>query len=136
MTNRPHQLNFKTQICVALHCVGVLGSTPVTSNVRMDSDHPQSNYGGLLSVNIATRSSILIAVSSGPQTVRLTCLVLGEPSGDRFHINIAQSETVGRLKDLIKEKQRPAFDAIPANRLKLWNVSCLTSRSSTSMLTV
>jgi hypothetical protein len=91
--------------------------------------NPERESSELLSVNIATLSFILIAISllasSGAQTI-LNCLVLGRPLDEIFTIEIARTANVSALKDLIKEKTRSEFDAINANRLGLWNVSCLT----------
>jgi hypothetical protein len=87
-----------------------------------------------LSINMTTLSSTLI--TAWKASCRLNCLVLGAGTNDIFGIEIALTEIVSALKDLIKEKQRSAFDSIPANHLRLWNVSCLTPRFGTSMLTI
>ncbi|KAG1843680.1 hypothetical protein F4604DRAFT_1823435 [Suillus subluteus] len=67
-------------------------------------------------------------VSSDLQPIRLNCLVLGDdPRFHIFPIKIARTESVGDLKKLIKEDKRPEFDAVAADRLKLWNVANLTA---------
>jgi hypothetical protein len=53
-------------------------------------------------------------------------LVLGGDPSNIFAIEIALMEDIGALKDLIKEKNRLELDAIPADSLKLWDVSYLT----------
>ncbi|KAG0303489.1 hypothetical protein BGZ97_001874 [Linnemannia gamsii] len=40
-----------------------------------------------------------------------------------FPVLISSAETVGDLKDLVKAEQSPDFDAIVANKIKLWKVS-------------
>ncbi|KAG0326702.1 hypothetical protein BG004_002913 [Podila humilis] len=51
----------------------------------------------------------------------LLCLVEGESTS--FSVEIELTETISRLKDLIKTKQSPKFDDIDTNKLKLWRVS-------------
>jgi hypothetical protein len=51
------------------------------------------------------------------------CLVEGESTSNAFSIEIDSTKTVDGLKDLIKAKQSPDFDAIVANKIKLWKVS-------------
>ncbi|GBC04794.1 hypothetical protein RclHR1_05880007 [Rhizophagus clarus] len=55
----------------------------------------------------------------------LNCLVHGEtPAVDCvFTVEVAKSKTVAILKDMIKEKQQPAFNHIRAAQLSLWKVS-------------
>jgi hypothetical protein len=50
-------------------------------------------------------------------------LVLGEPRAHIFPVKISPTETIGFLKDAIKEKKQPAFDHVPADTLVLWQVS-------------
>jgi len=56
---------------------------------------------------------------------KLNCLVLGDDPNHIFPVNIAQTQTVGDLKKVIKDEKKPQFDHIPADGLKLWNVSDL-----------
>jgi len=56
-------------------------------------------------------------------TLDLNCWVLGDSRTCVFPIKISKSETVGALKDAIKDKNKPIFDHIPANALVLWKVS-------------
>lgn len=55
----------------------------------------------------------------------LNCMVHGEtPAVDCvFIVKVAKSERVDILKDIIKEKQQPAFNHIRAAQLSLWKVS-------------
>jgi hypothetical protein len=56
---------------------------------------------------------------------RLNYLVLGDPANIST-IEIALTKDVGALKEAIKDKEKPKFDAIAYDSLKLWDVSCLT----------
>ena len=40
-----------------------------------------------------------------------------------FPVKIAKEESVGAVKDAIKDKKKPDFDHIPADKLTLWKVS-------------
>jgi hypothetical protein len=55
----------------------------------------------------------------------LNCLVLGDDisAGHVFSVKIAKSETVGGLKDTIKDKKTPEFDDHAADCLDLWKVN-------------
>jgi hypothetical protein len=64
-----------------------------------------------------------VIVTSGPPLLEINCLVLGETHNHIFPVKIAGTESVGALKDAIKEKKRPAFDHVPADTLVLWKVS-------------
>ncbi|CAG8813368.1 41151_t:CDS:2, partial [Gigaspora margarita] len=57
--------------------------------------------------------------------ILLNCMVHGEtPAVDCvFIVKVAKSERVDILKDIIKEKQQPAFNHIRASQLSLWKVS-------------
>jgi Crinkler effector protein N-terminal domain len=61
----------------------------------------------------------------------LNCLVVEDDiSAARvFPVKIARSETVGGLKDAIKDKKKHAFDGVDADRLDLWKVSIPDDRS-------
>ena len=52
--------------------------------------------------------------------LELYCWVLGDQADRVFPVKIAGTESVGNLKDAIKEK---AFNHIPAHTLDLWKVS-------------
>lgn len=62
-------------------------------------------------------------MSSEP--LHLNCIVLGDDPSHIFPINIAQTRTVGDLKDMIKDKKKRYFDHVDADSLKLWKVSDL-----------
>lgn len=55
--------------------------------------------------------------------LELNCLVRDDDPGRIFQVKIAPTETVSALREVIKEKKRPSFDAIPADNLDLWKVS-------------
>lgn len=48
---------------------------------------------------------------------------MGHDPSEVFQIEIALTETVMRLRYLIKDQNRDAFRDVPARRLCLWNVS-------------
>jgi hypothetical protein len=50
-------------------------------------------------------------------------LVLGEDPSHIFVVKIPETESVSTLREIIKEKKRPAFDHIPADSLVLRKVS-------------
>jgi hypothetical protein len=56
-------------------------------------------------------------------TFELFCWVQGDRHDQAFPLKIAGTQTVGDLKEAIKEKMEPAFDHVRANTLKLWQVS-------------
>ena len=55
--------------------------------------------------------------------LELNCLVLGETQQHIFPVEIGTARSVGTLKELIKEKNRHAFQYVDANTLMLWKVS-------------
>ena len=55
--------------------------------------------------------------------LELYCLVLSDGPSHIFLVKIAGTESVGTLKEVIKEKNSPLFDTIPAHNLVLWQVS-------------
>jgi hypothetical protein len=59
----------------------------------------------------------------------LYCWALDDDPLLAFPIKIAKSETVGGLKDAIKDKKKPEFDHVAADRLNLWKVSIPDDRS-------
>ena len=67
-------------------------------------------------------------------TLNLNCLVLGDDASRTFPIKIAKSDTVGDLRDAIKEKNSHTFQHVDAHALVLWKVSILVNRSLTQNL--
>ncbi|RHZ47953.1 hypothetical protein Glove_564g71 [Diversispora epigaea] len=70
-------------------------------------------------------------------TITLNCLVKKDnPYENCFEVEIDKTRTVSALKELIKDKQKPNFDHLPANQLKLWkvNVSLLKSNEKLTVL--
>ncbi|GES87269.1 hypothetical protein GLOIN_2v1571020 [Rhizophagus clarus] len=62
-------------------------------------------------------------ISNAMSTITLSCLVVGEnPYENVFEVDIDNNKTVNRLKDAIKENQKPFFDNIAPKELKLWKV--------------
>jgi hypothetical protein len=59
----------------------------------------------------------------------LNCLVLGDDPNHVSPIKIDRNESVGTLKDAIKDKMRPKFDNVPAHSLVLWKVSIPADRN-------
>jgi len=79
---------------------------------------------------------MLIATSLVSQTIRLNCLVLGELTNNIFGVNIAWTDDVSSLKELIKEKKGQKLDKIDANLLKIWNVSSVAPPSSSLVVMI
>jgi Crinkler effector protein N-terminal domain len=46
-----------------------------------------------------------------------------------FDVEISKAKNVFALKELIKEKDKPRFDNIPAGSLYLWETSILLNRN-------
>jgi len=63
---------------------------------------------------------------SSAQEVKLFCYILGKYEAP-FPINIAQSETVGDLKEAIFKKNQAKLVHVDATQLRLWKV-CLSTR--------
>jgi hypothetical protein len=61
-------------------------------------------------------------MSSGQQTIRLNCVVVGDGAQQIFTVQIAHSQNIALLKDLIKEKNSHAFNGVDAKCLVLWKV--------------
>ena len=57
--------------------------------------------------------------------IELNCWVFGGDSSPVFLVKIAATESVGTLKEAIKDKKKPAFDHLTADSLDLWKVSDL-----------
>jgi len=66
--------------------------------------------------------------------LELNCWVLGDLPDRIFPVKIAANESVGSLKDAIKEKEKPAFDHVPAKTLILWRVSVSNAHRLPEML--
>ncbi|KAI6110990.1 hypothetical protein EDD17DRAFT_1765031 [Pisolithus thermaeus] len=56
-------------------------------------------------------------------TLDLNCVLLGDDSSRIFAVKIPKTEKVCILKDLIKEKQSPILNHVPASALTVWKVS-------------
>jgi hypothetical protein len=65
---------------------------------------------------------VSVASDASP-LLEINCLVLGEPRGHIFPVEIAATKTVGALKDAIKEKKQHTFQHVDADALVLWRVS-------------
>ena len=61
-------------------------------------------------------------------TLQLNCLVFGDDITQVFPIKIANTESVGTLKDAIKDKKKPVLDHVTADSLALWKVSVPANR--------
>ncbi|KAI9447159.1 hypothetical protein F5148DRAFT_736488 [Russula earlei] len=55
--------------------------------------------------------------------LELNCLILGQDTHRIFPVKIEGAETVGTLKEMIKEKNEHALHNVDANSLRLWKVS-------------
>ena len=53
----------------------------------------------------------------------LNCIVFGDDPSHIFPVKIANTESVGALKDAIKEKKKPIFNHVPADALDIFRVS-------------
>lgn len=71
-----------------------------------------------------------------PRQLKLNCIVLdGSNTNQIFSVRISDEDSnVDDLKEKIKEKKRAAFDHIPADTLKLWNVSISPKKFSEARL--
>lgn len=56
-------------------------------------------------------------------TLSLNCYVLGDDPSRIFQVKILKTKQVCILRDLIKEKQSPFLDHVPASSLAVWKVS-------------
>ena len=66
--------------------------------------------------------------------LELNCFVLGEDRHLIFPIDIGCTKTVGSLKELIKDKNKPAFNHVPAHALDIFKVSLCLDDSLESAL--
>lgn len=55
--------------------------------------------------------------------IRLNCFILGHDPSEIFSIEIAHTNTVSELRELIKDKNRDVFHDVPACCLCFWDVS-------------
>jgi hypothetical protein len=56
--------------------------------------------------------------------LELNCLVLGDDNPSHiFPVKIEKTALVGTLKEVIKDKKKPAFEHVDADTLVLWRVS-------------
>ena len=56
--------------------------------------------------------------------LKLNCLVLGNDPSLIFPVEIAGTESVGALRESIKDKKKSAFDDVPAHTLNIFMVFC------------
>ncbi|KAI5992795.1 hypothetical protein EDD15DRAFT_2167804, partial [Pisolithus albus] len=56
-------------------------------------------------------------------TLDLNCLVLGDTRDRIFPVELANSETVGTLREAIKSKKQHALHSVDADRLSLYRTS-------------
>ncbi|KAG2038325.1 hypothetical protein BDR03DRAFT_981717 [Suillus americanus] len=56
----------------------------------------------------------------GLRMYKLNCIVLGNDPNCIFPVDIAQTQTVGDFRKVIKDALKPQFDHVPANGLELW----------------
>ena len=66
--------------------------------------------------------------------ITVFCLVYDDPLAEPFEVKIDGGETISALKDVIKEKQKPVFDHLPANYLRLWKVEIPITDEGTSQI--
>ncbi|KAF8470482.1 hypothetical protein DFH94DRAFT_637655 [Russula ochroleuca] len=55
--------------------------------------------------------------------LELNCLVLGQDIKRIFPVKIDGTESIGTLKEFIKDKKKPQFDNVPADSLEIFKVS-------------
>ena len=65
-------------------------------------------------------SSFIAPIMS--RTLLLNCWVLCDDTSRVFLIKVLETETIGSLKDLIKEKKQHRFKDVDADSLDLWQV--------------
>jgi hypothetical protein len=96
---------------------GVMRVVAQASNCNSDatstSELPSSSFQALDSPSPSINSKIL----------ELFCHILGDPSGRIFSIEIPNTKFVDSLKDAIKAKKSPEFNAFAADTLDLYQVS-------------
>jgi len=57
------------------------------------------------------------------RNLELYCFVFDDDPSQVFPVKIAITESVGTLKNAIKDKKKPALDHVAADSLTLWKVS-------------
>ena len=68
------------------------------------------------------------------RTLYFNCFVLGVDMSSMFLVKIAKSETVGTLKDAIKDKKPYCLNNIDPNKLTLYKVLIPNDNNLTQML--
>jgi hypothetical protein len=58
-----------------------------------------------------------------PEVLNINCWVLGDPPHQVFSVDISRGVKASDLKELIKNKKKPAFNCLSADTLELWEVS-------------
>jgi len=61
--------------------------------------------------------------------LRLNCWILGLDNAEAFPVDILRSQTVGDLKNKIKEVMAPDLNQISAPSLGIWKVSSPAQRT-------
>ncbi|KAF8984473.1 hypothetical protein BGZ46_007937 [Entomortierella lignicola] len=62
------------------------------------------------------------------KTYQLNILIDGRSPSDAFSVSVKSTDTVSKLKKLIKAAKAPEFNGIVAKRLSLWSASIPTDR--------
>ena len=73
--------------------------------------------------------SYLSVPSHQPQPagiLKLNCWVLGDEMRRVFPVEIAETESVGILKDAIKQKKPVSFQHVDADAIEIWKVCIAT----------
>ncbi|KAF8316713.1 uncharacterized protein EI90DRAFT_2944264, partial [Cantharellus anzutake] len=65
----------------------------------------------------------IIIRSPHPPILELYCLVRGDDADHIFPVKIASTESVGTLKEIVREKNKFALEHMDAKTLTLWKVS-------------
>ena len=55
-------------------------------------------------------------------TLDLNCFVYGDDPSRIFPVKIASTESVGTLKEWVKDKKKHAFEHVDAEALNVWKV--------------
>ncbi|KAH7904757.1 hypothetical protein BJ138DRAFT_1235200, partial [Hygrophoropsis aurantiaca] len=58
-----------------------------------------------------------------PDTLRLNCLVIGQPVNNIFEVKVTAVDTVAYLRKAIKHEKPLTFHNVEADSLELWSVS-------------
>jgi hypothetical protein len=81
------------------------------------------SHGTLLCPSLTVTGSVLPPSLASDPLLKLNCFLQGDEAGNIFPVKIAKTESVGTLKEAIKEKKVVAFERVDADTLKLWKVS-------------